>query len=60
MLQPTVMGKAYTATSYAAQMMLAAGGFVIFGGIAYSLYGITSSGIGPSKADKHTGYRQFS
>jgi len=39
MLQPTVMGKAYTATSYAAQMMLAAGGFVIFGGIAYSLYG---------------------
>ena len=34
-----VCWQVYTASSYGLQMMLAAGGLVVFGGIAYSLYG---------------------
>jgi len=39
MLQPTLAGKVYTGSTYALQMCLALGGAVMFGGIAYALYG---------------------
>merc|ERR1719231_2190820 len=48
MMQPTVAGKVYTASSYGLQMMLAAGGLVVFGGIAYSLYGNLAKRTSPT------------
>jgi len=49
MHHPTVGGKVYAATGYGMQMMLAAGGFVVFGGIAYSLFGNLGSKTGSTR-----------
>ena len=49
MHHPTVGGKVYAATGYATQMMLAAGGLVVFGGIAYSLFGNMAKKTGPTR-----------
>jgi len=49
MHHPTVGGKVYAASTYGLQMMLAAGGLVVFGGIGYSLFGNVAKKTGPTR-----------
>ena len=49
MHHPTVGGKVYAASTYGLQMALAAGGLVVFGGIAYTLFGNVAKKTGPTR-----------